>query len=101
MAEAHADKIVITNDNPRTEDPNSIVNDILQGVAQSNQAQVILDRQKAIRAAIEQATQNDAVIILGKGHEQYQIIGKEKRPYAGDYEVAAEIAAEIYAGNQL
>ncbi|WP_455211353.1 UDP-N-acetylmuramoyl-L-alanyl-D-glutamate--2,6-diaminopimelate ligase [Kaarinaea lacus] len=101
MAEAHADKIVITNDNPRTEDPSSIVNDILQGVTQGNQAQVILDRQKAIRAAIEQATQNDAVIILGKGHEQYQIIGKEKRPYAGDYAVAAEIVAEIYSGNHL
>ncbi len=98
LAEANADKIVITNDNPRTEDPNRIVSDILQGITQGDYAQVILERPQAIRWALEQATNNDAVIILGKGHEQYQIIGKEKRHYAGDCAIAAEIAEEIYAG---
>jgi UDP-N-acetylmuramoyl-L-alanyl-D-glutamate--2,6-diaminopimelate ligase len=98
MAEADADQIVITNDNPRTEDPNRIVSDIMQGVGRADHAQVILDRRLAIRWALEHASEKDAVIILGKGHEQYQIIGKEKRQYAGDYAVAAEIAAEVYAG---
>jgi UDP-N-acetylmuramoyl-L-alanyl-D-glutamate--2,6-diaminopimelate ligase len=98
MAEAHADNIVITNDNPRTEDPNRIVNDIVQGITQADRVQVILDRPQAIRWALEHATQDDAVIILGKGHEQYQIIGKEKRRYAGDCAIAAEIAEEIYDG---
>jgi UDP-N-acetylmuramoyl-L-alanyl-D-glutamate--2,6-diaminopimelate ligase len=98
MAQTYADHIVITNDNPRTEDPKCIVGDIMQGITQGDHAQVILDRPQAIRWALEQATHNDAVIILGKGHEQYQIIGKEKRPYVGDCVVAAEIAKEIYSG---
>ena len=99
LAEANADKIVITNDNPRTEDPNRIVSDILQGITQKDQVQVILDRPQAIRWALEQATRDDAVIILGKGHEQYQIIGKEKRNYAGDCAIATEIAEDIYTGD--
>jgi UDP-N-acetylmuramoyl-L-alanyl-D-glutamate--2,6-diaminopimelate ligase len=98
MAETHADNIVITNDNPRTEDPNRIVSDIMQGITQADHAQVILDRPQAIRWALQHAMQNDAVIILGKGHEQYQIFGKEKRHYAGDGVIAAKIAKEIYAG---
>jgi len=98
MAEANADCIVITNDNPRTEAPDDIINDIVKGISRPDKAHVILDREQAIRWALRHADRNDAVIILGKGHEQYQIIGKEKRPYAGDNEVALRIAAELARG---
>ncbi|MCG6970737.1 MAG: UDP-N-acetylmuramoyl-L-alanyl-D-glutamate--2,6-diaminopimelate ligase [Gammaproteobacteria bacterium] len=94
-AQAHADTVIITNDNPRTEDPNQIVHDIMLGVTEPAQVQIILDRREAIRQALQQATANDAVIVLGKGHEQYQILGEERRPYAGDYAVAAEIATQV------
>jgi UDP-N-acetylmuramoyl-L-alanyl-D-glutamate--2,6-diaminopimelate ligase len=100
IAQANADTIIVTNDNPRTEDPNHIANDIMQGVSKSDQVQVVLDRREAIRQALLQASEDDAVIILGKGHEQYQILGKEKRPYAGDYAVAAELATHLYAGTE-
>lgn len=95
MAEANADRVVITNDNPRTEVPEAIINDILKGVNHKNKTQVVVDREQAIRWALQHAHKNDAVIILGKGHEQYQILGKEKRPYDGDNEVARRIAAEL------
>ena len=101
IAQAYADTVIVTNDNPRTEDPNHIVNDIMQGITEPARVQVILDRREAIRQALQQASENDAVIILGKGHEQYQILGKEKRPYAGDYAVAADIAAQVHGGKQL
>ena len=97
MAQANADQIVITNDNPRSEEPGEIVKDIMQGITQPHKTQIILDREQAIRWALQHADKNDAVIILGKGHEQYQIFGKDKRPYAGDNEVARRIAVELNA----
>ncbi len=98
IAEDNADVVIVTNDNPRTEEPGRIVDDILQGITDGAAAQVILDRRQAIRRALEQAEENDAVIILGKGHEQYQIIGTDKLAYPGDCAVAAEIAGRLYAG---
>ena len=72
-----SDYVIFTNDNPRTEDPNNIMNDILKGVKTKNY-EVILDRKLAIKKGIDMMNKNDILLILGKGHENYQIIGKEK-----------------------
>lgn len=73
-----ADKTVITSDNPRTEVPEKILEDILGGIPESVQPLVICDRATAIRTAILEAKPGDGVIIAGKGHEDYQILGTEK-----------------------
>ncbi|WP_008311406.1 UDP-N-acetylmuramoyl-L-alanyl-D-glutamate--2,6-diaminopimelate ligase [Leptolyngbya sp. PCC 6406] len=74
-----ADQVVVTSDNPRTEDPERILADILAGIAtELPPEQVICDRADAIRQAILQAQPGDSVLIAGKGHEDYQILGTEK-----------------------
>ncbi len=73
-----ADGVYITSDNPRTEDPQRILQDILEGIPDSVQPIVIADRAEAIRTAILQAQPGDGVLIAGKGHEDYQILGTEK-----------------------
>ncbi len=78
IAETFADYVVITNDNPRTENPESIANDIIQGLSSQKNVSVILDRQKAITHAFNHAQLDDIILIAGKGHEPYQIIGTEK-----------------------
>lgn len=75
-----ADHVILTDDNPRTEDPQSIVDDILAGV--SKQAEVIRDRGDAICHAIRAAGANDAVLIAGKGHESVQVIGGASRDFS-------------------
>lgn len=90
-ASAQADKIFVTNDNPRTEDPTQIIQQILAGISSQAQdrTQVIADRQEAIHAALSSAQPSDVVLIAGKGHETYQIIGTERRPF-DDRQVVAQ-----------
>jgi UDP-N-acetylmuramoyl-L-alanyl-D-glutamate--2,6-diaminopimelate ligase len=73
-----ADLAVVTSDNPRTEDPEKILEDIVAGIPDSVQPIVISDRAQAIATAIENAQPGDGVLIAGKGHEDYQILGTEK-----------------------
>ena len=73
-----ADLAVVTSDNPRTEDPQRILDDILAGIPDTVQPLVIGDRATAIRTAILQAQPGDGVLLAGKGHEDYQILGTEK-----------------------
>jgi UDP-N-acetylmuramoyl-L-alanyl-D-glutamate--2,6-diaminopimelate ligase len=73
-----ADVAVVTSDNPRTEDPQRILDDVLAGIDPSFNPIVISDRAEAIRTAILQAQSGDGVLIAGKGHEDYQILGTEK-----------------------
>jgi UDP-N-acetylmuramoyl-L-alanyl-D-glutamate--2,6-diaminopimelate ligase len=73
-----ADLAVVTSDNPRTEDPQKILADVLEGIPASATPLVEADRRSAIYAAIAQAQPGDAVLIAGKGHEDYQILGTEK-----------------------
>lgn len=80
IAERLADQLIITADNPRTEDVMAICLDIAAGCTQQ-QYQLITDRKTAIRTALEQAKAGDLVLIAGKGHEDYQIIGHEVLPY--------------------
>jgi len=77
IAESLATHTIITNDNPRTESPEKIAEVILQGYQHPKSAEVILDRKQAIYAALKQATERDIILIAGKGHEDYQIIGHE------------------------
>ncbi|NJP11988.1 MAG: UDP-N-acetylmuramoyl-L-alanyl-D-glutamate--2,6-diaminopimelate ligase [Leptolyngbyaceae cyanobacterium RU_5_1] len=73
-----ADQVYVTSDNPRTEDPRRILDDILAGIPERVQPVVIGDRAAAIRTAILQAQPGDGVLLAGKGHEDYQILGTEK-----------------------
>lgn len=73
-----ADVAVVTSDNPRTENPDQILRDILDGIPASVEPLVEKDRSTAIHTAILQASSGDGVIIAGKGHEDYQILGTEK-----------------------
>jgi UDP-N-acetylmuramoyl-L-alanyl-D-glutamate--2,6-diaminopimelate ligase len=82
VAECGADRVIVTDDNPRTEDPDQIVSAILAGMRQPQAAAVIRDREAAIAEALAAATAGDIVLIAGKGHEDYQIIGAERRPFS-------------------
>jgi UDP-N-acetylmuramoyl-L-alanyl-D-glutamate--2,6-diaminopimelate ligase len=102
-----ADVCVVTSDNPRTEAPGAIIDEILPGVAAADQpviavtelvsaarGHVVLeDRAEAIRAAIASARPGDTVLIAGKGHEDYQIVGREKRAFDDREHARAAIAA--------
>jgi UDP-N-acetylmuramoyl-L-alanyl-D-glutamate--2,6-diaminopimelate ligase len=85
-----ADAIIITDDNPRNEDPVAIVRDIRGGLSDHSDVSVIHDRRAAIRAALERAEAGDVVLIAGKGHETEQIQGAERRPF-DDRAVALEL----------
>ncbi|MEP7076934.1 MAG: UDP-N-acetylmuramoyl-L-alanyl-D-glutamate--2,6-diaminopimelate ligase [Acidobacteriota bacterium] len=95
IAGEHSDLVVITSDNPRTEDPLKIIDEIEIGVKKTGTEYLtISDRRTAIATAISKAGQNDVVIIAGKGHETYQLIGNEKFHF-DDREVAAEALAKL------
>ena len=72
-----SDYCIFTSDNPRTENPENILKDILSGVKKDNY-KVIIDRKEAIQHALSKLQKNDILLILGKGHENYQIIGHTK-----------------------
>jgi UDP-N-acetylmuramoyl-L-alanyl-D-glutamate--2,6-diaminopimelate ligase len=78
IAASFADHIIVTSDNPRTEDPQKILADILEGIPDTVSPTVEVDRRQAIQQAILQAQAGDTVLIAGKGHEDYQILGTEK-----------------------
>ncbi|MBR9894866.1 MAG: UDP-N-acetylmuramoyl-L-alanyl-D-glutamate--2,6-diaminopimelate ligase [Gammaproteobacteria bacterium] len=80
-AEAGADAIVITTDNSRSEDPESIAQDIITGLKDSSLAVSIPDREQAIRHCLAHADKSDIIIVAGKGHEDYQINGDKKTNY--------------------
>ena len=86
-----ADDIVLTDDNPRTEDPQRIVADIVAGVAQRAPLVIEHDRALAIRMALQRSSPDDVVLIAGKGHEEHQIVGHERRPFRDQAIVADEL----------
>jgi UDP-N-acetylmuramoyl-L-alanyl-D-glutamate--2,6-diaminopimelate ligase len=81
IAESLADQIIVTDDNPRSEDPEVITRDILQGI-KSRAVRVIHDRGEAIATALREAQAIDLVLIAGKGHEDYQIYGDTRRSFS-------------------
>src|SRR5690606_39598839 len=84
IAEQSADKVIITADNPRTEDHKQIVTDILAGCQRPENIYIEHDRQAAIQFAITHAKANDIVLVAGKGHEAYQEINQVKYPFSDE-----------------
>jgi len=77
VAEQFAEKVIVTKDNPRTESQSQIESDIVAGFKNMDKVGIIPDREQAIQFAIESTIENDVILIAGKGHEHYQIIGNE------------------------
>lgn len=92
VAEKLSDLVIVTSDNPRTEDPKQIIQDILAGFSSLSTNKVLVepDRKKAIGLAISNAKREDIILIAGKGHETYQIIGTTKSHFS-DQETAEEL----------
>ena len=88
-----ADRVVITSDNPRTEDPQQILGDVVAGVPAGTAMLVEADRAQAIAVAIFEAAADDLVLVAGKGHEDYQILGNEKVHF--DDREQAELALRL------
>ena len=93
-----ADEVIVTSDNPRTEDPGAIIAEILAGVPEDARARVAVesDRAQAISRAVASAREGDIILIAGKGHEDYQIVGTEKRSF--DDRREAEAALRLRSG---
>jgi UDP-N-acetylmuramoyl-L-alanyl-D-glutamate--2,6-diaminopimelate ligase len=89
-----ADFTVVTSDNPRSEDPLAIIGEILEGIADRSRCEVIPDREAAIRRAVGMALPGDVVVIAGKGHEDYQIVGANTIHF-DDVETAERILREM------
>jgi len=96
-----SDYTVITSDNPRSEDPEQIIADIVKGIPSANRRSAfttVINREEAIAKAIKMAQPNDLVLLAGKGHEDYQIIGSKVIPF-DDSEVAQRVIKEVLAKN--
>ncbi len=95
IAAQYADYVIVTSDNPRTEEPMGIINDILVGMEKSSTPKKIIEnRPEAIKFAISFAKPNDIIVLAGKGHETYQIL-KDKTIHLDEREVVAEALAEL------
>ena len=94
MVSKLADYSIITMDNPRTEEPEQIVNDMVSGINSRHHYEVILDRKKAIETLCLKAKDNDMVLVIGKGHESYQIIGETSFPFS-DSEVLKAVLTDL------
>jgi len=99
VASQLADVIILTADNPRSEDPTQIAADIAKGIAADKDVTIILDRALAIQRAIALACPGDAVLVVGKGHETYQIFA-ERIIHFDDREVA-EQALEVAINEKM
>lgn len=89
IASIYSDKVIITNDNPRTENEDDIISDIVSGI-ETNNYEIVKNRKDAIIKGVSYLDKNDILLILGKGHENYQIIGNEKKHFS-DLEVLKDI----------
>ena len=98
IAAQNADLVIVTSDNPRTEDPIDIINEILPGLKKGRAAsKVICDRREAICWAIDNAAPGDVILLAGKGHEDYQVVGHEKH-HMDEREIVAEYLKERNIG---
>lgn len=96
VAEQLADRVIVTDDNPRTEDPDRIVRDIMAGMQHPTAATVIRDRSAAIAHALSAASPADIVLVAGKGHEDYQIIGEQRLPFSDHTVIQAYLTTSDY-----
>nr|MBP9764315.1 UDP-N-acetylmuramoyl-L-alanyl-D-glutamate--2,6-diaminopimelate ligase [Gammaproteobacteria bacterium] len=91
IGERLSDHLYLTQDNPRTEDPTQIMTEMIQGLKNPNKVVVEYDRAKAIEWAIKNAKVEDIIVVAGKGHETYQIVGTEKIPFSDKLVVEAAL----------
>ncbi len=96
IAEKYSDTVIVTSDNPRTEDPNAIIREILAGFTKGYDPIVEPDRAKAIKIGVALMEPEDILIIAGKGHEDYQIIGTKKYPF-DDRTISRKAVLEVMA----
>lgn len=87
IAERLSDVVIVTSDNPRTEDPIKIIDEVVEGITAKEKAMKESDRRKAIKQGLSMAKSGDVILIAGKGHEDYQVIGKEKIHFSDKEEV--------------
>ena len=92
VASELADYVLLTTDNPRSENSQEITKDIIEGITTGNY-EVILDRKEAIRTAINRSSEEDIILLVGKGHENYQVCGELKIPW-DDKKIATEVQKE-------
>ena len=92
-----SDKVIITSDNPRNEDPAVIINEMEQGVAPQNYKRIlsITDRKQAIKTACQLAQPNDIILIAGKGHETYQEINGIRHDF-DDMKIVKELLEQLH-----
>ncbi len=90
IAAKYADRIILTEDNPRGEDPEAIVKHIMKGIEEKNKVEIIIDRKEGIKRALEIAQPGDTLVLAGKGHEDYQIVG-DKKTHFSDKETMLEL----------
>jgi UDP-N-acetylmuramoyl-L-alanyl-D-glutamate--2,6-diaminopimelate ligase len=102
VVEQLADFVIVTSDNPRTEKPMDIINEIVAGFENPRSPKIIIepDRRKAIALAIKSAEKGDIILIAGKGHENYQIIGKQKFDFS-DKKIAQEYLRKRIGNGEL
>ena len=93
MAGQHADRVLVTSDNPRGEKPEAIISQILLGLEGRTDIDVQSDRAQAIAQALQQAASSDVVLVAGKGHEDYQDVGGVRTPFSDQAEVRKALAA--------
>lgn len=92
----YADEVIITSDNPRTEDPLAIIRDIQKGTEEgTSRVHCIVDRREAIAAAIKLAEHDDIILVAGKGHEPYQEIGRERQVFSDKIEIQRLIKEQL------
>ncbi|MGA9854429.1 MAG: UDP-N-acetylmuramoyl-L-alanyl-D-glutamate--2,6-diaminopimelate ligase [Gammaproteobacteria bacterium] len=89
IAERLADRIILTDDNPRHEDGDAIIAEIIAGISDRGRVQVQRDRAQALAQALHAAAPDDVVLVAGKGHETYQVVGGDRLPYSDRDTVAA------------
>ncbi|MBC5786045.1 UDP-N-acetylmuramoyl-L-alanyl-D-glutamate--2,6-diaminopimelate ligase [Ramlibacter sp. USB13] len=93
VAERNADHVVVTSDNPRSEDPQAIIRQVLQGLARGDAATVQADRARAIADSISNAAPQDVILLAGKGHEDYQEIAGVKHAFSDQAHASAALKA--------
>ena len=98
VAQAGADRVVVTSDNPRLEPPRAIIDDIVRGLTRTDAVRIDIDRARAIAVAVAQADARDVVLIAGKGHEDYQDAGGVKTPFSDQAHARQALADRVAAG---